>query len=104
MSIRQINSNLDAKFVKEILYISPFLFLFCMDFFPRMLQLGNDLRQFIANNLTRGSPQITRLFFTNDALLFFTATKASCCIVSNILQRFVEFQVNNLISKSPFSK
>ncbi|XP_056692063.1 uncharacterized protein [Spinacia oleracea] len=84
--------------------LSPFLFLFCMDILSRMLQLGNDLKQFKGISLTRGTPQMTHLFFADDALLFFLATKDSCSAVSKILHRFCRISGQQLNLQKSFFK
>ncbi|XP_021837769.2 uncharacterized protein [Spinacia oleracea] len=88
-----INGQTSEKFVPHCGIrqgdpLSPFLFLFCMDILSRMLQLGNDLKQFKGISLSRGSPQLTHLFFADDALVFFNATNETCGVIASILQRF----------------
>ena len=39
-------------------------------------------------SVSRGRPQITHLFFTNDSLLFCQATRANCEAISGILQLY----------------
>ncbi|XP_056697710.1 uncharacterized protein [Spinacia oleracea] len=83
--------------------LSPFLFLFCMDIFSRMLQIGTDIRQFQGIKLTRGCPEISHIFFADDALLFFRAMTDSCSSVTNIVNSFCGISGQQLnLQKSHF--
>lgn len=47
MEAFQKNLSQSVVFVKEIDLLSPYLFLFCMEIYSRMLMLGQDLIRFI---------------------------------------------------------
>ncbi|XP_021734565.1 uncharacterized protein LOC110701255 [Chenopodium quinoa] len=68
--------------------LSSYLFLFCMNILSRMLDIGYALKMFEGIKLPRRGPSISHLFFEDDALLFFRATKSCCQTVTNILHRF----------------
>ncbi|XP_056697937.1 uncharacterized protein [Spinacia oleracea] len=65
--------------------------------------MGNDINQFQGIKITRGRPQVSHLFFANDALLFFKATEESCRQVNNIIGRFCAISGQDLnLQKSHF--
>ncbi|XP_021722577.1 uncharacterized protein LOC110690060 [Chenopodium quinoa] len=81
--------------------ISPYLFLFCMDIFSRMLHLGHDLKLFQGIKLSRRSPTISHLFFADDALIFFRPSSTTCTNIIQIIQRFTKISGEQLnLSKS----
>ncbi|XP_056691659.1 uncharacterized protein [Spinacia oleracea] len=83
--------------------LSTFPFLFCMEMFSRMLQMGSDLFSFQGINITRGSPKISHIFFADDALLFFKADRGSCSNITNIVNRFCRISGQQLnLQKSHF--
>lgn len=71
-------------------FLSPYLFFFCMDILSRMTTLATDIRQFQGIKLGRGGPQISHLFFTDDSMFFFKATRESCSAVKTVIQRFCD--------------
>ncbi|XP_056698135.1 uncharacterized protein [Spinacia oleracea] len=62
-----------------------------------------DLTSSQGIRLTRGCPQISHLFFADDALLFFKANKDSCAHVTNIINKFCSISGKQLnLQKSYF--
>ncbi|XP_021843644.2 uncharacterized protein [Spinacia oleracea] len=68
--------------------LSPYLFLFCMDIFSRMLTLGESIGLFKGIKVSRRAPSINHLFFADDAMLFFKADEESCVNLKKIIEDF----------------
>ncbi|XP_056698590.1 uncharacterized protein [Spinacia oleracea] len=68
--------------------LSPYLFLFCMDIFSRMLILGENIGLFRGIKISRRAPSINHLFFADDAMIFFRANENSC---KNIMKTIEDF-------------
>ncbi|XP_057246831.1 uncharacterized protein LOC104884449 [Beta vulgaris subsp. vulgaris] len=84
--------------------LSPYLFLFCMDIFSRMLIMAMDIRLFDGFRAHRYAPSISHLFFADDALLFFKASITSCTKLSNLLARFYHISGQMLSLRKSFVK
>ncbi|KAL2931509.1 LINE-1 retrotransposable element ORF2 protein [Bienertia sinuspersici] len=68
--------------------LSPYLFLFVMEFLSRRLQRLEETRSITGVKVSRQSPSISHLFFADDSLFTFQATTQSC---STMRQFFSDF-------------
>ena len=68
--------------------LSPYLFLLCVEGLSYLLRKNVVEGRLKGVSVSRGRPQITHLFFTNDSLLFCQATRANCEAISGILQLY----------------
>ena len=68
--------------------LSPYLFLLCVEGLSYLLRKNVVEGRLKGVSASRGRPQITHLFFTNDSLLFCQATRANCEAISGILQLY----------------
>lgn len=82
--------------------LSPYLFLFCMEAFSRMLihaQNNNSLRGIRASI---NGPRINHLFFTDDALLFVRNKKMMLIALLKFLEILPLFQDKRLTLRNPW--
>lgn len=84
--------------------LSPYLFIFCMDILSRMLSLQEELGNFRGIRLSRRGPSISRLFFVDDAMLFFRLDDAACASIAATLARFSSVSGQQLNLRKSFLK
>ncbi|KAK5785446.1 hypothetical protein PVK06_040034 [Gossypium arboreum] len=68
--------------------LSPYLFLFCMEAFSRMLIQAQDNNILGGIRSSRNGPRINHLFFANDALLFVRNKKCDVEMLVNMFNIF----------------
>lgn len=61
-----------------------------MDILSRMTTLATDIRLFQGIRTSAQAPFISHLFFADDAMFFFKATKDACKGISTVIHRFCD--------------
>lgn len=74
--------------------LSIYLFLFCMEIFSRMMDLGQALGNVKGISVCRSSPKILHLFFADDAFLFYRTNASSCQAIANITKTLKGFALS----------
>lgn len=68
--------------------LSPYLFLFCVEYLNSMLTLVERMRDFTSLSTTKKGTIISHLFFTDDNMLFCKATKEEWNRVKTVLDLY----------------
>lgn len=70
--------------------LSPYIFILCGEVLSGLCKRSQDNGQLSGVRVSRGSPRINHLFFTDDTI-FFSKTKPSCCeALRDILRKYEE--------------
>lgn len=70
--------------------LSPYLFLLCMEVLGRVIQRHREKGKIIGIKISRASPQVTRLFFSNNALYLFRVDKKTSRKMGQVLSTLCE--------------
>lgn len=84
--------------------LSPYLFIFCMDIFSRMLLFGENLKLFKGISVAKRGPKISHLFLADDALLFFNASHQACENSNSLTARFCYISSQQINFQKPLIK
>lgn len=68
--------------------LSPYLFVICTQGLSTILEYERIHGGLQGLHMASGSPMITHLFFANDSLVFFKATKENTDLIKNYLSRY----------------
>nr|XP_051190484.1 uncharacterized protein LOC127303821 [Lolium perenne] len=82
--------------------LSPYLFLFVGESLSALLRQQIAARNFQELKITRKSPGISHLLFTNDSLLFFQANPDQATVINDVLRNY-EKGTGQLLSPSKCS-
>ncbi|XP_048498238.1 uncharacterized protein LOC125496736 [Beta vulgaris subsp. vulgaris] len=70
--------------------LSSFIFILCMEVLSRNLSHMQFSRELEGLKIAKSAPQISHLFFADDALFFFKANPKNCWAIKSILTSFCE--------------
>jgi len=73
---------------REILYLSPYLFLICAEAFSCLLNAAERRGETIGVQVCQGAPSIIHLLFADDSLLLFKIDHGSAEHLRNILSLY----------------
>lgn len=68
--------------------LSPYLFILCMEVFPRLILANEASKHVHGIKMTRNSQPISHLLFVDDCLLFAKADLEECRNLLNIIEQF----------------
>ena len=71
--------------------MSPYLFILVVEAFSRQLSEAEKIGRINGLQLSRRSPSICHLYFSDDSLLFFKANPQSCEAIKDLIQKFSKF-------------
>lgn len=75
--------------------MSPFLFIFCLEFLSRLLGRGLEGKEIAGIFIARGAPIISPYLYADDYIIFLNASYKNACNLRNILENFA----GGLVSK-----
>ncbi|CAM8940146.1 unnamed protein product [Rhodiola kirilowii] len=87
--------------------LSPYLFLFCTEWFAQKLRQGQERRDLRGIKICRDAPEVTHLLFADDSIIFLRACRNDVDHLKRILRLFEEIsgqKINLAKSEICFSK
>ncbi|KMT09185.1 hypothetical protein BVRB_6g132880 [Beta vulgaris subsp. vulgaris] len=70
--------------------LSSYIFILCMEVLSKNLSSLQDSKELQGLKIARNAPEISHLFFADDALFFFRAIPKNCWVIKNTLATFCE--------------